>query len=133
MARITTLLLALFAACASAPQEAEPEGPKIKRVNPLFVHPKIEIMLKNREHKVERTADGRLKVRMILMSTREKDLPIIVHAEWLDADALEVERSDPRTLVVGSFGSVVFEEESQSRAPVQVRVSVRPSQSAHLR
>ena len=133
MARFTTLLLLLAACQSSAPPPEKDAEPAIKKVPPFFVHPKLERMVTNREYKLERTSDGRLKVRMVIASTRDKDLPLIVHAEWLDADGIEVERSDSRTLVVGSWSSKVFEEESRTREPVQVRVSVRASASAHLR
>jgi hypothetical protein len=121
------LPLILIAACSyqSRPaDEAKEYDPGAK----VMVHEKIldDVRLAA-EPKARRLDDGRLAVRVVLVSDKKDALAVIAQTEWLDENGSLVETGPTASLVLPSATPVSYEESSHSAGVSGYRVHVRPA------
>lgn len=128
MRRILPLILLLAAACSYRARPAE-EADELVSGAPIqvMVHPGIDDDVYVAERTAERLPDGRMKVRVVFVSDRKRDLAIIAQADWLDENGKVVGSNNARTLLLPSTAPVVFEESSYSDRANSCRISLRPS------
>lgn len=128
MRRILPLTLLVFAACSYRAKPArEAEGLDTGAAVQVMVHPKIDDDVYVSERTAERMDDGRMKVRVVFVSDKKRDLSIIAQASWLDENGRIIGTGNARTLVLPSTAPVVYEEDSYSDRANSCRISLRPS------
>lgn len=128
MHRILPLTLLLVAACSYRAKPArEAEGLDTGAAVQVMVHPKIDDDVYVSERTAERMDDGRMKVRVVFVSDKKRDLSIIAQASWLDENGNLVGTGNARTVVLPSTVPVLFEEASYTARANSCRIALRPS------
>jgi len=119
-------VLALFlGACARHDVAAKDDDIQAESV--LVVHPRMDNRIRYVDHEVGRTADGRMSVVVRIASRSWKDRALIAHTTWFDKSGRVVEQSTPRTIVVPTGGTYVFEDQSFSTDASRFNVALNPN------
>ena len=96
----------------------------------LAVHERIDHTVKYVKHATWLTADGRLRIQVVMSSKSGKDLPVILTTQWYDQGGAVIEESTPRPMIIPTGGTLVFEDSSYTQDAVSFNVSVRPMETS---
>ncbi len=117
-------LLLLGAACShSARRVRVDNSPQVT----VVVHSDIDQSVAVRSHSMERFEDGRMGVRLLLESSKGRDLSVIVQTNWFNDRGGIVEAGQVRTVVLPSAAPTLVEDASMGPEATACTVSVRPS------
>jgi hypothetical protein len=120
------LPLILIAACSYQSRPAD-DAKEYDKGAPVMVHEKILDDVRVAESKARRLDDGRMTVRVVLVSDKKDALSVIAQTDWLDENGSLVETGPTASLVLPSATPVSYEETSYSSRVSAYRVNVRPA------
>jgi len=119
---------ALLAACSHRYKPAE-RGDDVEGGSLVTVHPDLSGRVHLVKHRAERTADGRLRVQVVLASNRGKDMALIGRTEWLDENRGNVGMGEWRHFMLPSGTTTVYESSSLDTRAVGYSVAIRAASS----
>ena len=131
--RTFILLAALAAVACSQRNRVARQSEDVEGNAPVAIHPDIDHLVRYVKHSQERLPDGRLAIKVVLASRSGKDRALIAHSEWLDGNRMPLERSDSRSLLIPSGGTIVYEDTSFTPEAERFNVSIRPASTKRKR
>lgn len=118
--------LILIAACSYQSRPAD-EAKEYDPGAPVMVHEKIRDDVRVAESVAKRLDDGRMNVRVVLVSDKKDALSIIAQTDWLDENGHVLETGPTASIVLPSATPVTYDESSYSSRVSGYRVNVRPA------
>ncbi len=120
-------VLPLFVAVGCARHDVAAHDDDVQAESVLAVHPRVDNRIRYVSHDLGRTSDGRLSVVVRIASRSWRDVALIAKTTWFDKGGGVVEESTPRTIVIPSGDTFVFEDVSFSPQAARFHVSLIPN------